>query len=1213
MSELRLNWGSGFLSAVLTLLAAAAAAQGIPDEVNVSAIGANPPGGGVPDPGLKQQNEPWCIKKPANPLHAACFFNDYRGVDNPLIGDTWQGWSWTINGGETWFSDLLPGHPGDSPNLGLAFTADPAASAAPGVAIVSYLASNRGEFQPSGIYTQRLFEVNREAGAPWIPEMLPKRAIWGWPGRFTDKPVQLLHPAPPGSGTVTVSSTLKDGTTVTREAPAARLFLGYSVFVGNRSHLMVAWSDDYGETFRRRRLSEAFTLNQSASIAAHGKHVCAVWRRFEREDWRNFDHNESRHFKNWLYYKKWKLLKRFKKTDAIMYSCSRNLGRRWSRARELVEAPDFFPFDQGTTETTFRTNSYPYIVSDGSTFYAIWASRISDVSPFFARIVYTISTNNGKTWSEPQRIDDAPLGHQFMPSLAVARGTVRAMWYDTRRDNFQQVFVQDVLDPASGDPATKVIRQIADLRTAELTPAGPTASVQVSRYLSGVRPGTSGPEEQLQFNTMNDRMFLQGTVPFDGDYPHVAYPTFRVEDGEWVSNVPPDASGRLDDALASFTDNRNVGGNTWENLSDPTVYTPVSMTMANAESGRPESVPPPNDARADGVADPTDDYPACVVDGRSRERTRNQDIYTSVIRPGVSVESPSADKPTGAIQRAHVIWISNNTPTAASYTVTIDDQPPDAPDTGRASFLQVPVAPFNVNDPTGGGLLTEIIAHIDPNSTVARTVFITSEIPDVPITVSVSDGGTTVLGSVTLNTDPRAPDVQNPDVQNPDVQNPDVQNAEVHNPDVQNPVVTNVANPDVQNPDVQNPDVQNPDVQNPDVQNPDVQNPDVQNPDVQNSSLDGSNYNNPDTEFQGLSAAERAGGYTDVTWEMENDGNTTTAFNYDAFVSGETNGLRTQLIGSRTNYTETVTDCMPVLEVQNRVVFNLLDPDLSLFEENTTAGIFGDGSAYVAPGERFFVTLRIWGDADFPVERTGLRVEAQSCNSAAKGPGTAECDPPSVQIGSPDAPPVISGPESPVAVEVFSSDEFVIGFVDEIITVSDDVDESVALSCNSEDVSSGPWEGFDSVNVRFGIGLGSIVQVDCTATDQSGNTADASFVFEGVDTTPPQLFIGDDITEFFFGIFSKTDKYKVFFLGEDLGQVFAPQHVSAFDAIDGDISDSIVCTPASGGDETVFRPPPRNDVGASRATEVGCVVEDSSGNRATGTFDVIVFILEPIL
>ena len=344
--------------------------------------------------------------------------------------------------------------------------------------------------------------------------------------------------------------------------------------------------------------------------------------------------------------------------------------------------------------------------------------------------------------------------------------------------------------------------------------------------------------------------------------------------------------------------------------------------------------------------------------------------------------------------------MSNNENSEQTYTLTIDNQPPDAGMNGRASFLQVPVAPFMSND----GLLTEIDVTIDSNSTAARTVYVTSDETDPKIAVSVSDGGTVVYGTIELNGDILSPDVQNPDVQNPDVQNPDIQNAEVHNPDVQNVVITRVKNPDVQNPDVQNPDVQNPDVQNPDVQNPDVQNPDIQNPDVQNTSLAGSSTENPDVAYDPpLTPAEREAGYTDVTYEVTNNGNTTTSFNFDAFINGETAGYKTQLIGSRTHVTETSRDCEQVKVVQNQIIFNKIDPALDLQAGNSDDGAFGDGSAFLAPGETIFVTLRVWGDPDlFVAEQVGVEVEAQSCNSEDKTAGTTDCDPPTEQ-GTPSA------------------------------------------------------------------------------------------------------------------------------------------------------------------------------------------------------------------
>lgn len=996
------------------MMTAAAFGQGIPEERNVNVIGLNPPVApqaenlGVPDTGLKQQNEPACAMKPSNPLQIICAFNDYRGVDDPAIGDAWEGYAYSINGGQTWFSDLLPGHPGDAQNVGLEFAADPQVAAAPGIALISYIAADRGDNAPGGLFLQRMFEVNREAGAPWVPEMMPNLVLSGNAGIFIDKPFMLLHPAAAGSGTIMVSGTLKDGSPIDQEVPAATIFLAHTSFVGNdvnvKTKMLLSISHDYGVSWSTTKLSESQAINQSASIAAYDNNACAVWRRFDNG----------------------------RQSDAILAACSTDRGGSWSKAVEVSADLDFSPFDQGTTENSFRVNSYPVVTHDGSQFYAFWANR-KNVSPFFARIVYSTSID-GTSWSPPAMIDDAAIGHQYMPSVATARGTIQLAWMDTRDNLFQSFFVEDVpgVPPNQDDDSLKIIRNKGDVRTTQFIGGMLAAnSVRVSRYLEGALE-EDGPVQQLEFNFLNDRIFQQGSVPFTGDYPNVAAPTFRLEGGEWVSNTGPSATLRPVDFLVTWTDNRNVRGNVWENLSDPTVYTPANMTAgmmvsegekraagdageqlaAVEKDGSGNDISPDgeraglavnladsnsSEARADAEPDPTDNYMSCVDDGLHRDRTRNQDVYSSVVRPGVSVDSPSSSKPTGIVQRAHVAWVSNNTDVAATYTLTIDNQPLDAPMNGRASFLQVPVAPFT--DDTG--LLTEIPVDIDPNSTVARTVFVSSQETNPPINVSVKNGdGTVVFGTITINPDFLAPDIQNPDVQNPDVQNPDIQNAEVHNPDVQNVVITTVANPDVQNPDVQNPDVQNPDVQNPDVQNPDIQNPDIQNPDIQNTSLDGSSTENPDTEYDGELTEEDRAAYTDITSETTNNGNTTTAFNIDAFVNADTTGLKTQLIATRTQYTQTSRDCVQGTQVQNEVIFNESDPDLSLFDGNSNDGVFGDGAAYVAPGETIFVTLRVWGDPvllEFDPETVGIQVEAQSCNSEDKDLGTVDCDPPSEQ------------------------------------------------------------------------------------------------------------------------------------------------------------------------------------------------------------------------
>ena len=1183
-SFLQRRTGRFSVALVCASLGTLAVAQGIPDR-NVNIVGVNPPvaDGGpnphVPDFGLRQQNEAACAMKPANPLQILCAFNDYRGVDDPAIGDAWEGWAWSINGGQTWFSDLLPAHPGDTPNLGLAFAADPVVVAAPGLAMVSYLAANRGKAEIGGLFLQRLFEVNREAGAPWLPEMLPVEVASGNAGQFIDKPFLMLHLAAPGSGNVVVSSTLKNGDPVSQAVPAGRLFLAYTTFLDSKTKLMVAYSDDYGQTWKTTKLSESHAINQSASLAAHGDAVCAVWRRFELR----------------------------LEPDAILVSCSANRGDKWSKGTAISAEPEFFPFDQATTPATLRVNSHPVITSDGTSFYAFWSSRINDTNPFFARIRYSKSTD-GTNWTAPIILEDALLGHQFMPTAAAAGGVVRVAWYDTRNDLFQGVFIQDVLD-ASNDPPTSVIRHPGDVRVAELLDGIPTPSVQVSRYVEGVPQGATGPAVQLEFNFLNDRLFQQGTVPFHGDYPHIAAPQLRLEGGQWVSNATPSPTEKPIDFLVSFTDNRDVRGNVWEDLSDPTVYTPADEMMAAATESVPtegntgsvaalaEGSPPgetetatvADTQRADAEPDPPGVYPFCVPDSDHQDRTRNQNVYSAVVRPGVSIDSPSASKPTGSVQRAHVIWVSNNTSAPVTYAVTIDNQPPDAPVDGRASFLQVPVAPFSLGD---GGLLTSIDVAIDPNSTVARTVFITSMIPNPPISISVSDGGGLILGTLTVNPDTETPDIQNPDIQNPDIQNPDIQNAEVHNPDIQNPVISSGDADDVQNPDIQNPDIQNPDIQNADYQNPDIQNPDIQNPDIQNMPLDGSDTENPDVANDSLTDEDREQGYTDITWETTNTGNTTTSFNMDAFVTGSTADIRTQLIAMRTHFTDSARDCVPGRQAHNQIIFNLLDPDLGLFEDNTNAGIFGDGSAYLAPGERVFVTLRVWGDPDFPPDRTGIRVESQSCNSEDKGPGTVACDPPFAQIGDPDGPPEITVPASTAHLEAQNFEGEIGANGDFLVTVIDDVDESVVVTCRSgeDDVT-----GDDSVLVNYFFEFEVSTDVTCDATDSNGNFADESFTVLVADTTPPEIGFGTDSGDFTF--LTCEDMYNVYYQDDALGNEFPNPHVTVFDSIDE--APMLACEPTSGSNEEVFPPPPS-------ATNVTCTASDFRDNAVEDSFQVFV-------
>ena len=63
----------------------------------------------------------------------------------------------------------------------------------------------------------------------------------------------------------------------------------------------------------------------------------------------------------------------------------------------------------------------------------------------------------------------------------------------------------------------------------------------------------------------------------------------------------------------------------------------------------------------------------CVV---GHAGMRNQNVYTARVTEGLFVGSPGNTKPLGSIQRAFVVTVQNEGPTARSYRLTIANQPP---------------------------------------------------------------------------------------------------------------------------------------------------------------------------------------------------------------------------------------------------------------------------------------------------------------------------------------------------------------------------------------------------------------------------------------------------------------------------------------------------------------------------------------------------------
>jgi hypothetical protein len=1134
-AALRLLSRGLLVAAIAALLPSAAAvlAQGVPGR-NVTIVGPTPQpatcttapfcSGKLPDFGLKQQNEPSCAISPETGA-VFCGANDYRGTDRSdgLLGDAWLGAMMSRNR-DTWVSRLIPGFKGDTPSLNLAFGADPVVNAFPGGMGYVFIAGNRGDNAIGGIYFQRWVEMNKEDGYPFEPANEPAHQITsGVSGRFIDKPAAMINLVP---GTCDIPFKRPDGSAGTRTVQKFEVSVAFAIFLGSdqsaNTAIWVIKSGDCGMNWDTpgTKITQTVNVNQGVSLSSNGDRFMATWRRFK-------DSNAG---------------------DAVMSAVSANRGAKWS----LNAVTSIVPFDQGSSNVTFRTNALPWLVSDGAAFHVFWTER--DLATNLPRIKYS-STTTGASWKSPEFVDNyAGLGgFQVIPSAGAAEGVVQIAWYDSRDDLTQfggplingLPFLNDYLD-ATG----KVRRHTIDVRAAQATWNGsrlvfakpsvlfPTQSIKVSSYQIGLVPagfqGTnSGPVlTQLENNFPNSRIFQQGKTPFVGDYIAVAAQQWRVDPSTraWVPNTAK--QGAKPTFFVAWGDNRMLRGNTIADLVEPTGYTPPTYT-----------------ALQDGLVDPSTAYPACSPTA-PLANTRNQEVFGTSIKPGLIVTVPSATKPTGTIQRTYVVSVRNTTSQTKTYKLHIANQPADAPpagSTGRATFAQLPLPPYTGSSPAA---VIDACLTVPRRSGAVKTVYVTSssvQPPAIAVQVSESDPVTCVpiaggdTATALLNGNPLSADIENPDFQNADIENFNLKSVELHNPDIENKTFSAILSADIENPDFPTyspayADIENQDFENVDFQNytlgfADIENADIENADIENSSM------------------------TELTWSVKLNGNTTSGLDVNALFSAPLPNP-TQLIVRRIYRVPTSQSCAPVNVAVNQVVANTVSPP----NVQPTASVAAE------PGETLLVTLRIFGTTTFNPDAAGLLVAAQARNTGHENDPTV---PPEVcdtsdptQFCDSDLPKDLTPPVFASATDVtYSASTNATGA---IVTYDPGAADNVGVTSV---VCSPPSGSF------FPVGS---TPVTCTASDAAGNVSTVTFNVIVKDVTAPIVAKPLDV------------------IAEATGPTGAAVAFALPTATDAIGVVSVSCSPSSG---STF---------AIGSTVVTCSAADAANNVGTATFSVLV-------
>ena len=869
------------------------------------------------DPWLQRQSELSVACSSRDSLACLAVGNDYRTVDvaglsgGRVIGDAWLGAFFTVNGGQTWTTTLVPGYPQDqtqigidSPVHGFEAAADPTVRAGTnGMLYVSGIAFNRaavpGSIPPPdraspqprrsgvlGLLTRLLTGLlgrplesgargtssnppaqppsgsgvaflaryiddnNVEAANAQKIRYLDTIVIDNGGSHFIDKPFLAVDIPRAGAATCTIPARAN---TPAQSFPGGMLHVVYAVF--NRSvsntRLMYAQSSDCGVTWTRgTMIDEGVKISQGASIALDPNTgaINVFWRLFGERN----------------------------RPDAIYLARSTDGGRTFSRPGIVAAFTAVHPpFDQPTlpsadvpSHRAFRTNTHPTSITDqfGRTYVAFtqrgWGPGANPAIGQLgdARVVITSATCNATcgAWPTPTPVDNhTGRGHQFMPALTLTSGQLALAWQD-QRDSYGPKLLPD---PNDGFGSF-----IADAMT--LTPFH-TSDVRLAFAVPGPTPAftdlTPGPDQQPTRPSTRVSRYLFGFKPgTNGAPPDIRQLDFNPSNYPlFVDGTAPMIGDFIDVAPTTPFFGTPSGGWVY-NVGQPAPLTSVALpAQVMTVWGDNRDVRPPANGDWTQYTPPTysppwaTSSPACIV---GQDGMRNQNPYAAMVTSGFGMAAAGIAKPVNEIQRAFAVTLENSTDTLRSFRITIENQPPSP---GKASFLQFPTS--GIDDP-----LTELTVNIPAHTIAARAVFVTAppSTPFTPITVRGSEIGGTLNSAVVLDHDST----------NPPPEDPTLLTAESYDPIISSTIVR-VLSPDFLNPDFLNPDFLNPDFLNPDFLNPDFLNPDFLNPDFLNPDFLNPDFLNPDFLNPDFLNATAAGDQvTSVEWTVTNTGNTTASY-----------------------------------------------------------------------------------------------------------------------------------------------------------------------------------------------------------------------------------------------------------------------------------------------------------------------------------------------
>ena len=677
--------------------------------------------------------------------------------------------------------------------------------------------------------------------------------------------------------------------------------------------------------------------------------------------------------------------------------------------------PSFF--DQNTSGTTFRSTAFPTmaVADSGIKFvpgpiYIAWSQRGAVPGTPDARIMMlslpgsVMLSTTGVTLT-PFAVDNGAItndskstfssltrGHQIMPSMTFNQGKLMLVYYDLRQDHTYGEFLPtnlsggELLPDANGnffnetrirvgdaDPLAVFTPVINDANpplsqrrhTMDVTLAQSSGGVlpkftyaRVSRYDFGLFATDSGnsPLHQLKFNPPNLPMFMQGQVPFTGDYVDVGGQMFTlVKCGAgkcWTYNnpLPPKVAGTFL-AAPKPAPASAVHYATWASNQDV-------IAPKNGDWSKHTVMPLMGSG---SVYSPGATLPNCDP---GTEGDRNQNVYSSRITQGLLVSSPQNSKPLSSIiERGFVVLVQNHTTQLPGryFRMTIANQPVG----GFASFSQlVPPTPIPSPLPTSvNGMpfpLTSIDVTIGAHSGISRTVFAVSSSPAATIVVNVNEitglGGTLVSGGLSaflvLNADGTVP-ANLVDPNGSTDPNTNITNVELYDPAITGPAITGPA--------ITGPAITGPAITGPAITGNNVTDPAITGPAITGPAITGTSVQDPAITGPAITGSP----VSDGTYTVTNDGNTGAALNVK-LTGCEVSPCKDtplQLVMSQIYTTPgTNGNCQLNLQQQSITLSNVPTATFTPIDQLGNPAITGtsvsDASINLPPGDTALVTIR---------------------------------------------------------------------------------------------------------------------------------------------------------------------------------------------------------------------------------------------------------------